>query len=215
MAVLRLLIIADDPLARAGLALMLAQEADFAVIGQINCVDAADELTDGLRPDVIIWDAGWELSGQLPEWVELGVPIVGLLPPFLPEDTAVSQLWHAGITVLLTRQADGAALAAAARAALYNLTVLDNELAALLLPFREQENEEDAADAAVAESLTPREKEVLYLLAEGLTNKAIARELHISEHTIKFHVNAIMGKLNAQSRTDAVVRATRLGILAL
>ena len=57
--------------------------------------------------------------------------------------------------------------------------------------------------------------EVLTLLAEGLTNKAIAHRLTISEHTVKFHVNAIMGKLDAQSRTDAVVRATRQGLIAL
>jgi DNA-binding NarL/FixJ family response regulator len=65
------------------------------------------------------------------------------------------------------------------------------------------------------EPLTPREMEVLQRLAEGLTNKAIAQELGISEHTIKFHVNAIMGKLHAQSRTEAVVRATRLGLILL
>ena len=66
-----------------------------------------------------------------------------------------------------------------------------------------------------AEALTPRETEVLHLLAEGLANKAIARRLDISEHTVKFHVNAILGKLDAQSRTGAVVRAMRLGWLPL
>ena len=57
--------------------------------------------------------------------------------------------------------------------------------------------------------------EVLALLAEGLPNKTIAHRLNISEHTVKFHVNAIMGKLGAQSRTEAVVRATRLGLILL
>jgi DNA-binding NarL/FixJ family response regulator len=68
---------------------------------------------------------------------------------------------------------------------------------------------------AAAEALTPREQEVLQLLAEGLPNKTIADSLHISEHTVKFHVNAILSKLGAQSRTEAVVRATRLGLLLL
>ena len=63
--------------------------------------------------------------------------------------------------------------------------------------------------------MTSRELEVLWLLAEGLPNKAIASRLGISEHTVKFHVNSIMGKLSAQSRTDAVVRATRLGLILL
>jgi DNA-binding NarL/FixJ family response regulator len=57
--------------------------------------------------------------------------------------------------------------------------------------------------------------EVLQLLSEGLPNKAIASQLGISEHTVKFHVNAIMGKLGAQSRTDAVIRATRSGLIIL
>ena len=60
------------------------------------------------------------------------------------------------------------------------------------------------------EDLTPREDEVLQLLAQGMTNKAIAHQLGITDHTVKFHVNAIMTKLNAQSRTDAVIRATRV-----
>jgi DNA-binding NarL/FixJ family response regulator len=63
--------------------------------------------------------------------------------------------------------------------------------------------------------LTSREQEVLKLLAEGLPNKGIADRLRISDHTVKFHVNAIMSKLGAQSRTDAVVRATRQGLLLL
>ena len=68
---------------------------------------------------------------------------------------------------------------------------------------------------ALAEDLTPRETEVLQLLADGLTNKAIAQRLGISDHTVKFHVNAILGKLGAQSRTEAVVRATQHGLLLL
>jgi DNA-binding NarL/FixJ family response regulator len=56
---------------------------------------------------------------------------------------------------------------------------------------------------------------VLQFLAEGLPNKAIARRLDISEHTVKFHVNAIMGKLGAQSRTEAAVRAARMGLILL
>ena len=70
-------------------------------------------------------------------------------------------------------------------------------------------------DLTLKEDLTPREMDVLKRLAEGLSNRAIAQELNISEHTVKFHVTSIMGKLEAQSRTDAVVRATRLGLIFL
>jgi two-component system nitrate/nitrite response regulator NarL len=65
------------------------------------------------------------------------------------------------------------------------------------------------------ESLTPREEDVLHLLAKGMTNKAIALQLGITDHTVKYHVNAIMGKLNAQSRTDAVMIAMRAGLIVL
>jgi len=65
------------------------------------------------------------------------------------------------------------------------------------------------------EALTPREREVLSLLAEGLSNKAIADRLAISEHTAKFHVNAVLSKLGVQRRTEAVVRAARLGLVTL
>ena len=64
-------------------------------------------------------------------------------------------------------------------------------------------------------SLTPREVEVLALLATGLPNKLIAHHLGISEHTAKFHVTAVMAKLGAQSRTDAVIRAARQGMVSL
>ena len=67
----------------------------------------------------------------------------------------------------------------------------------------------------ILEPLTPRELEVLHLLAEGLPNKTIARRLAISDHTVKFHVNALLGKLQAQSRTEAVVRASRAGLVVL
>jgi two-component system nitrate/nitrite response regulator NarL len=69
--------------------------------------------------------------------------------------------------------------------------------------------------APPAEALTPREREVLQLLSQGLSNKQIAQALRISEHTVKFHVNAILGKLGVQGRTEAVVQAARLGLITL
>lgn len=65
------------------------------------------------------------------------------------------------------------------------------------------------------EELTPREHDVLQLLAEGLTNRTIAQRLSISEHTVKFHVMTILGKLGAHTRTEAVMRAVRRGLIAL
>jgi DNA-binding NarL/FixJ family response regulator len=70
-------------------------------------------------------------------------------------------------------------------------------------------------EPAAGEALTPREQEVLELLAEGLSNRAIAARLGISDQTVKFHVASIAGKLGASNRTDAVRRAVRRGLIAL
>jgi DNA-binding NarL/FixJ family response regulator len=87
--------------------------------------------------------------------------------------------------------------------------VLDESLLSALLPASQ------LAAQQVMYQITPRELDVLRLLAEGLPNKIIADRLQISEHTVKFHVNALMEKLQAQSRTEAVVRAIRWGVLPL
>ena len=73
----------------------------------------------------------------------------------------------------------------------------------------------DPTPTPVEESLTPREVQVLELLAEGLANKAIAARLRISDQTVKFHVSSISGKLGAKNRTDAVRRAVRQGLITL
>jgi DNA-binding CsgD family transcriptional regulator len=80
-------------------------------------------------------------------------------------------------------------------------------------PGLSRESEDD--ERPVVESLTPREVEVLHLLAEGLPNKAIAGRLAISDQTVKFHVASIYGKLGAANRTDAVRRAVRRGLVML
>jgi len=71
------------------------------------------------------------------------------------------------------------------------------------------------AEPQLYEALTPRELEVLEALAQGMSNRAIAAQLAISEHTVKFHVSSIFGKLSAENRTDAVRRGVRLGLIAL
>jgi DNA-binding NarL/FixJ family response regulator len=135
----------------------------------------------------------------------------GSLPSvaLLPDETHAAAAWAAGAQGLLLRDADAERLAAAVTAVAHGLTAFDSALVAALAPVRDQ------APLPAPETLTPRELEVLRLLAEGLSNKAIARRLGISEHTVKFHANAILGKLGAQSRTEAVVRATRLGLILL
>jgi DNA-binding NarL/FixJ family response regulator len=109
----------------------------------------------------------------------------------------------------LPSDVDAPALAAAVRAAAAGLIVLDPTVAGATGIHAH------ARTSDIAETLTTREREVLLLVAEGLPNKAIARELGISEHTAKFHVGSLLGKLGAASRTEAVTLATRRGILPI
>jgi DNA-binding NarL/FixJ family response regulator len=96
----------------------------------------------------------------------------------------------------------------AVRAVAADLTVLDGAARDALVSRR-------AAAEPLVEPLTPREREVLALLAQGMANRAIGERLQISEHTAKFHVNAILGKLGAETRTEALVHAARLGLVLL
>jgi DNA-binding NarL/FixJ family response regulator len=205
---LRVLIVADDPLARAGLATLLANYPVSMVVNQVPA--DTDWLTgvDVYRPDVIVWDLGWNPTLNLDRLVnlqEVELPVVALLP----DEAHAAEVWAAGVHSLLFRDTNADRLLAALLATAQGLTTLEPELAAGLTPDKQPEAH------PLAEALTPREIEVLQLLAEGLPNKTIARQLGISEHTVKFHVNAIFGKLGVQSRTEAVVRATRLGLLLL
>ena len=203
---LRVLVIAEEALARAGLAALLAAESGLRVVGQLGAVSIADlELYD---PDLIVFDLGWDVEHSieiLRELAETELPLLALVP----DDEYAAIVWASGVRGLLLRETDGATLVAALRGMEAGLAVLDSSLATVSSPVSGSELEQPR------EPLTPREKEVLQHLAEGLSNRAIALELDISDHTVKFHVNALMGKLGAQSRTEAVVRATRLGLIVL
>jgi DNA-binding NarL/FixJ family response regulator len=212
---LRVLIVADDPLARAGLATLLTQQPGCSVVGQMAAHTDVLASLHLYQPDVVVWDLGWEPGlgsvdaptslERLAEVRDTGQPIVALLP----DDRYAAMVWASGVRGLLRRDVDAATLALALPAVVQGLVVSDAALVTGLLPARQPPL------TAAAEALTPREQEVLRLLAEGLPNKTIADRLNISEHTVKFHVNAILSKLGAQSRTEAVVRATRLGLLLL
>lgn len=206
---LRVLVCGPDLLARVGLATLLTPSTTVTVVGQVAPIDLPVARLAVYQPDVILWDLGWEPQAyleSLTDAIEAGYRIVALLP----EAEAARAVKPSGAQGLLLRPSDGAGLEAALRAVAAGLTVLDDHLLAVLLATTGTLDE-----VYQSEPLTPREREVLQGLAQGLSNKLIARQLAISEHTVKFHVNAILGKLGAQSRTDAVVRATRAGLLLL
>ena len=129
----------------------------------------------------------------------------------------VMEALRAGAAAVLSPRTDAQALASAIRAAAQGLTVLAAEFRDRVVEGSEAtlalEAEPDAEAASI--DLTPREREVLQLLAQGSSNKAIARRLEITPHTAKFHVAAIIAKLGATGRTDAVARAMRLGLVMI
>ncbi len=218
MATTRVLILAADPLARAGLAALLAGQEGVHVAGLASDRESLPLLVDAYRPDVLLWDLGWEPGARLEALdaaAESAPPVVALLGEGDGNEAApeAALVWAAGARGVLARAVAAEVLAAALAAAAAGLGVFQprnpDEAPPGLLPA-------PGADAQPpVEALTPREMDVLRAMADGLSNKLIARRLGISEHTVKFHANAILGKLGAQSRTDAVVRATRAGLLLL
>jgi DNA-binding NarL/FixJ family response regulator len=206
MTQLRVLIVSLDRLSRAGLAAELDLQPGLTVVGQVSGDEDSFLPLDVYGPDVIVWDVSWETAaasrnlGRLPDD----------LPPLLAlaaTGQQAAQARSAGAQAFLNRSATPEALAAALTALSHGLQVTDPSLARV--------SDAAAPENSTPTSLTPRENDVLRLLAEGLPNKGVASRLEVSEHTVKFHVNSIMGKLNAQSRTEAVALATRLGLLPL
>lgn len=212
---LRVLIVAGSPLARTGLATLLSDHENIQIVGQVDDALLAESL-DVYRPEIVIWDLGYEPQQYIEQLAELhgaGASVVGLIADKWAASESLPALVAAGLRGLLSQDARSDRLVSAIQAAAGGMLVVDAEIGeaafarAGLTPPNSTNQE--------VESFTPREREVLTLVAEGLPNKLIARRLNISEHTVKFHLNAILTKLGAQSRTEAVVRATRLGLIAL
>lgn len=210
MTPLNVVVVGDDVLARAGLvALLDSADADL----RLEQADASfwndddGDTLDGV--DAIVCDLGWD-GAALPDLRDLGAPVVALVAG--PDGAAAA--WSAGASAIVDRGESAGpgfveTLLAAVRAAVAGLVAIQPDFVAALLPT-------PSADLnPPAEPLTAREIDVLQRLVEGDTNKAIARALGISDNTVKFHVNAVLTKLGAQSRTEAVVRALRLGLLPL
>ena len=135
-----------------------------------------------------------------------GVPMIWLGPDGIPDHARESRR-PAGV---IAPDADAETVVAAINAVSLGLQVVDPAIAdlhATAIPGADPET--------TPSTLSPREREVLGLVAAGLPNKAIARTLGISDHTVKFHVSSVLTKLGASSRTEAVTLATRQGILSL
>jgi len=208
---LTVIVFAEDSLSRHGLAAIL--ELDPAIVAVL--VETPAQLTKvktGIA-DVLVWDMGWYFSAQdstevwetVTDLVEDGLPVIALLP----DDEYPGTARQMGVAGILPRSVKGRQLRAALYAVAEGLSIADPSLPAPLWMSS------TPSQQSIPEPLTPRELEVLSLMAEGLTNRAIGLRLGISENTAKFHVQAVLTKLDVSSRTEAVVLATRLGLLTL
>lgn len=198
---MRAAVVSEDPLARSGLAALLAAREDVAVVGA-----AAPGDLDALRPlaaEAALYDCSSHDPASVRALAE-ALPTVALAATVAQGAEALA----AGARAVLFRDATPDRVAAALRAAGAGLLALDDGLASWIRPPPELSRGE-------AEGLTPREAEVLGLLAEGLSNKGIAQRLSVSERTAKFHVESILGKLGAESRSEAIVLAARRGLVTL
>lgn len=193
--------IAEDPLVRSGLSSLLRVEQGFAIAGQASAPDDAHSVLAGA--ELMLWDVGARATSATRSAFLDRTPTLALVR----DEEAALDLWRAGASGVLWRSAEGERLLAALRSVASGLAVFEPAFLRTLL----------AARGTPPDGLlfTPRENEVLALMAEGLSNKLIADRLKISEHTAKFHVNAILTKLDAETRTEAVVSAARRGLLML
>ena len=201
MPIPRVVIVAGDPLARAGLAALLAERSDVTAVAAV--APAERQAIATLHADVALVDAA---STEPREAGDLSAQLA--LVALVSGEAQAAELVAAGARAAVFRDAGADRIAAALVAAAQGLLALEGALSSWIRPPGQRAGPE-------IEALTPREAEVLALLAEGLANKSIAQRLGISERTAKFHVESILAKLGAESRSEAIVLAARRGMIAL
>jgi DNA-binding NarL/FixJ family response regulator len=199
---------------RAGLHALLqgadAGRAVVTVVGEADSVESCLEWTRAAQPQVVLFDLALDPDDELNGlWrLRTQAPSAALLA--LSEsngDVRMLAALQAGARGCLPKTATGAELLEAAQGVVEGETVLPPAATAALL--------EQLRGGGPAETLSPREGEVLRHVAAGLTNKAIALRLGISEHTVKFHLGSAMSKLGAASRAEAVAVAIRRGLISV
>jgi DNA-binding NarL/FixJ family response regulator len=206
---IRVLLVDDHSVVRKGLRTFLAYDAELDVVGE--AAEGAEALTmaQELKPDVVLMDllmpgmdgiaATAAIRRALPETEVLALTSV-------LEDASIVGAIRAGAIGYLLKDTQADALCQAIKAAAAGQVQLTPKAAARLM--------QAISTPESSEALTERETEVLRLLAQGQSNKQIARDLSISEQTVKSHVSRILAKLGVQSRTQATLYAIRTGMVA-
>jgi NarL family two-component system response regulator LiaR len=202
---IRVMIVDDHDMVRRGLATFLKARADLELVGEAKDGREAVQICERTKPDVIVMDLVMpKMSGAeatrtiLKRWPQ--VQVIALTS--FGEKELVEEALQAGAISYLLKTVSADGLAEAIRAAYAGRSTLAPEAFQALVEARSRE-------ATLGEDLTPREREVLALLAEGLTNPEIAERLNVSRSTAKAHVSHILSKLEVSNRAEAVALAIK------
>lgn len=209
---IRVLVKASSAIARAGLESLVREHPGFQLVRDSPGGDPADS-SESL-PDVLVAEAenlADDSAREALDWASAGGPVVLLVRNLGSE--SIAEALREGVKAVLPAGLTAAEIAAAIEAAAAGLVVLDGISAEALVRSAASVSGGDVKP--LIEALTPRELEVLRLVAAGLGNREIAGRLEISEHTVKFHVASVMGKLGAASRTEAVTLGIRHGLIMI
>jgi DNA-binding NarL/FixJ family response regulator len=197
--VIKLYIQVLSPVTQAGLESLLREDFRVSI--------ASSEL----EADVVLLEiATAEKLHTLFQSNQMRPPIVLIVDPLGRAE--LRHALHSGVRSILPRNASATEILASIEGAAAGMSVLTSEDMDLLLPASPESTD---AHLIHGEPLSTRETEVLAMLAEGMANKEIAAQLKISEHTVKFHVSSILGKLGASSRGEAVARGVRDGLIMI
>jgi len=210
----RVIVKASSAIAKAGLESLLRGHPEFELVEGSPSRHASTSMALESPLEVLVAEAGTladHSAKEAMDWAAVGGPAVVLVRN--PASEAIREALRAGVKAVLASSLPGPDIVSAIQAAAAGFVVLDSSEVELLL--RSPGNIAETGAGDLVEALTPRETEVLRLLAAGLGNKEIAARLGISEHTAKFHVASLMGKLGAATRTEAVTTGIRKGLVMI
>ncbi len=211
---IRVFIVAASPLIRAGLQAMLA-DSRIDIAGSASDLETISGQLVEVEPDVVLVEAAAGVHEELLnalEDAELAQEYAVIVLSEQPNAAWLSKALRAGVRAVLPRDVTPEQLRAALEAAAAGLVVVHPAELGAVLPATVASS---VPVEDLPEPLTRREREVLQMLAAGLANKEIAARLVISDHTVKFHVASILGKLGASTRTEAVSAGIRRGLVML
>jgi DNA-binding NarL/FixJ family response regulator len=217
MTPIRILLADDQALFRESLRAYLSLQAGLSVVGEAANGEEALRLAATLRPDVVLMDVRMPLMDGVEATRRLHAAQPGcrvIVLTTFDDDEYVFDALRGGAVGYLLKDAPGSKLVEAIQAAARGESFLQPSVAAKLVEeFARLAKDAPPRPDALAEPLTPRELEILRLVAGGLGNREISARLYITEGTVKNHVTVILGKLGVSDRTQAALKARDLGLV--